>query len=158
VDAIRAVVLAGKFCVLNLHPQSLKILKESDLMPFVVFVAPPSLEKLRAKKRDRGETVKVRTKYSLSLIFFLYLNVYFLIFLKIRMMNSKRLSKRPEKWKRFTGTILIWLSSTATRNVPMANFSPKSIDSNANRSGCQPLGSIDLPIINNNINSYTTNR
>ena len=62
-DAIRAVVLAGKFCVLNLHPQSLKILKESDLMPFVVFVAPPSLEKLRAKKRDRGETVKVRPKY-----------------------------------------------------------------------------------------------
>jgi len=58
VDAIRAVVNAGKFCVLNLHPQSLKILKESDLMPFVVFVAPPSLEKLRAKKRDKGETFK----------------------------------------------------------------------------------------------------
>jgi MAGUK p55 subfamily protein 5 len=58
-DAIRTVVSAGKFCVLNLHPQSLKILKESNLMPFVVFVAPPSLEKLRAKKRDKGETVKV---------------------------------------------------------------------------------------------------
>ncbi|XP_046463580.1 protein lin-2-like isoform X5 [Daphnia pulex] len=57
-DAIRTVVSAGKFCVLNLHPQSLKILKESNLMPFVVFVAPPSLEKLRAKKRDKGETVK----------------------------------------------------------------------------------------------------
>lgn len=59
VDAIRAVVNAGKFCVLNLHPQSLKILKESDLMPFVVFIAPPSLEKLRAKKRDKNEPVKV---------------------------------------------------------------------------------------------------
>ena len=58
-DAIRTVVSAGKFCVLNLHPQSLKILKESNLMPFVVFVAPPSLEKLRAKKRDKGEAVKV---------------------------------------------------------------------------------------------------
>jgi len=58
VDAIRAVVNAGKFCVLNLHPQSLKILKDSDLMPFVVFVAPPSLDKLRAKKRDKGETFK----------------------------------------------------------------------------------------------------
>lgn len=58
-DAIRAVVSAGKFCVLNLHPQSLKILKESNLMPFVVFVAPPSLEKLRAKKRSKGEAVKV---------------------------------------------------------------------------------------------------
>jgi len=57
-DAIRAVVNAGKFCVLNLHPLSLKILKESDLMPFVVFVAPPSLEKLRAKKREKGEPFK----------------------------------------------------------------------------------------------------
>lgn len=62
-DAIRTVVSAGKFCVLNLHPQSLKILKESNLMPFVVFVAPPSLEKLRAKKRDKGETVKVKISF-----------------------------------------------------------------------------------------------
>lgn len=58
-DAVRTVVSAGKFCVLNLHPQSLKILKESDLMPFVVFVAPPSLEKLRAKKREKNEHIKV---------------------------------------------------------------------------------------------------
>jgi Guanylate kinase len=62
-DAIRAVVNAGKFCVLNLHPLSLKILKESDLMPFVVFVAPPSLEKLRAKKREKGEPFKARSPF-----------------------------------------------------------------------------------------------
>lgn len=30
-DAIRSVVNAGKICVLNLHPQSLKILRSSDL-------------------------------------------------------------------------------------------------------------------------------
>lgn len=46
-DAIRSVIESGKTCVLNLHPQSLKILKKSDLMPYVVFIAPPSLEKLR---------------------------------------------------------------------------------------------------------------
>ena len=28
------------------HPQSLKILKSSDLMPYVVFVAPPSLQQV----------------------------------------------------------------------------------------------------------------
>ncbi|CAL4062141.1 unnamed protein product, partial [Meganyctiphanes norvegica] len=56
--AIRAVVNSGKICVLNLHPLSLKILKNSDLKPFVVFVAPPSLEKLRQKKQKLGEPVK----------------------------------------------------------------------------------------------------
>ncbi|XP_076049029.1 uncharacterized protein LOC143029832 isoform X2 [Oratosquilla oratoria] len=57
-NAIRAVVNSGKICVLNLHPLSLKILKSSDLKPFVVFVAPPSLEKLRQKKQKLGENVK----------------------------------------------------------------------------------------------------
>ena len=32
---------------MTLHPQSLKILKSSDLMPYVVFVAPPSLQQVR---------------------------------------------------------------------------------------------------------------
>nr|CAD7265634.1 unnamed protein product [Timema shepardi] len=56
-DAIRSVVNSGKICVLNLHPQSLKILRNSDLKPFVVFVAPPSLEKLQQKKMN-GELYK----------------------------------------------------------------------------------------------------
>lgn len=58
-DAIRSVVNSGKICVLNLHPQSLKILRTSDLKPYVVFVAPPSLEKLRQKKIRSGEAYKV---------------------------------------------------------------------------------------------------
>ncbi|KAF2898257.1 hypothetical protein ILUMI_07920 [Ignelater luminosus] len=57
-DAIRSVVNSGKICVLNLHPQSLKILRTSDLKPYVVFVAPPSLEKLRQKKIRCGEAFK----------------------------------------------------------------------------------------------------
>ncbi|GFG39049.1 hypothetical protein Cfor_01515 [Coptotermes formosanus] len=57
-DAIRSVVNSGKICVLNLHPQSLKILRNSDLKPYVVFVAPPSLEKLRQKKIRCGEAFK----------------------------------------------------------------------------------------------------
>lgn len=57
-EAIRAVVNSGKICVLNLHPQSLKILRTSDLKPYVVFVAPPSLERLRQKKIKNGESYK----------------------------------------------------------------------------------------------------
>lgn len=50
---------SGKICVLNLHPQSLKLLRASDLKPYVVLVAPPSLEKLRQKKERNGEPYKV---------------------------------------------------------------------------------------------------
>ncbi|CAB3378822.1 Hypothetical predicted protein [Cloeon dipterum] len=57
-EAIRGVVNSSKICVLNLHPQSLKILRTSDLKPYVVFVAPPSLEKLRQKKLRNGETFR----------------------------------------------------------------------------------------------------
>jgi len=57
-DAIRTVVNSGKICVLNLHPQSLKILKASDLKPFVVFVAPPSLEKMRQNRAKLNVNVK----------------------------------------------------------------------------------------------------
>ncbi|XP_026330894.1 MAGUK p55 subfamily member 5 isoform X5 [Hyposmocoma kahamanoa] len=57
-DAIREVVNSGKICVLNLHPQSLKILRNSDLKPYTVFVAPPSLEKLRQKKIRNAEAFK----------------------------------------------------------------------------------------------------
>ncbi|CAG5043433.1 unnamed protein product [Parnassius apollo] len=57
-EAIREVVNSGKICVLNLHPQSLRILRNSDLKPYTVFVAPPSLEKLRQKKIRNGEAFK----------------------------------------------------------------------------------------------------
>ncbi|OQR75587.1 MAGUK p55 subfamily member 5-like, partial [Tropilaelaps mercedesae] len=58
IQAIRAVVLAGQICVLNLHPESLKILKRSDLKPYVIFIAPPSLEKLRQNRVKVGASVK----------------------------------------------------------------------------------------------------
>jgi guanylate kinase len=53
-------VASGKICVLNLHPQSLKLLRQSDLKPYTVLVAPPSLEKLRQKRIRAGEPYKVR--------------------------------------------------------------------------------------------------
>jgi MAGUK p55 subfamily protein 5 len=57
------VVESGKICVLNLHPQSLKILRQSDLKPYTVLVAPPSLEKLRQKKIRAGEPYKVSGRW-----------------------------------------------------------------------------------------------
>ncbi|KAI8477800.1 protein localization to myelin sheath abaxonal region [Branchiostoma belcheri] len=57
-DAIRRVINSNKVCVLNLHPQALKILKNSDLKPFIVFVAPPGLEKLRQLRNKMGDHPK----------------------------------------------------------------------------------------------------
>lgn len=58
-EAIRTVVSSGKICVLNLHPQSLKLLRASDLKPYVILVSPPSLDVLRQKKVRSGEAFKV---------------------------------------------------------------------------------------------------
>ena len=49
-ESIRNVVFSEKICVLNLHPQCLKMLKSSNLMPYVVFVAPGNLDKLKKFK------------------------------------------------------------------------------------------------------------
>ncbi|XP_028967512.1 MAGUK p55 subfamily member 5 [Galendromus occidentalis] len=57
-QAIRAIVHSGQICVLNLHPESLKILKRSDLKPYIIFIAPPSLEKLRQNRVKVGASVK----------------------------------------------------------------------------------------------------
>ncbi|XP_070570219.1 MAGUK p55 subfamily member 7-like [Ptychodera flava] len=49
-DSIYDVVNAAKVCILNVHPQALKMLKISDVKPYVVFVKPPSLERLRVTR------------------------------------------------------------------------------------------------------------
>uniref|UniRef100_A0A3P8WER8 Protein PALS1 n=1 Tax=Cynoglossus semilaevis TaxID=244447 RepID=A0A3P8WER8_CYNSE len=47
-DSVRQVINTGKICVLCLHTQALKVLRSSDLKPYIIFVAPPSQERLRA--------------------------------------------------------------------------------------------------------------
>ncbi|XP_071796109.1 protein PALS1-like isoform X2 [Asterias amurensis] len=57
-EAIQAVVNSSKICVLNLHPQSLKVLKNSDLRPYFIFICPPSLDRLRQQRTEAGELLK----------------------------------------------------------------------------------------------------
>ncbi|XP_054652652.1 protein PALS1 [Dunckerocampus dactyliophorus] len=47
-DSVRQVINTGKICVLCLHTQALKVLRTSDLKPYIIFIAPPSQERLRA--------------------------------------------------------------------------------------------------------------
>ncbi|XP_077476558.1 protein PALS1-like [Stigmatopora argus] len=47
-DSVRQVINTGKICLLCLHTQALKALRSSDLKPYIIFIAPPSQERLRA--------------------------------------------------------------------------------------------------------------
>lgn len=58
IDSVRQVINSGKICVLNLHTQSLKLLKNSDLKPYIIFVAPPSQERLRAMMAKESKNPK----------------------------------------------------------------------------------------------------
>jgi len=46
-DSIREIIGSGKVCVLDCSPTCLKILKTSDYLPFVAFIAAPTLDQLR---------------------------------------------------------------------------------------------------------------
>ena len=64
-DAVRTVINSGKICVLNLQPSSLKILHESDLKPYVVFLTPPTLQTYRQQKAKYGEQYKVHSAFNI---------------------------------------------------------------------------------------------
>ncbi|XP_032402536.1 protein PALS1 [Xiphophorus hellerii] len=57
-DSVRQVINAGKICLLCLHTQALKVLRSSDLKPYIIFIAPPSQERLRALLLKDGKSPK----------------------------------------------------------------------------------------------------
>ncbi|XP_038047194.1 MAGUK p55 subfamily member 6-like isoform X2 [Patiria miniata] len=68
-DAIRAVNRSGKMCVLDINPQSLKLLRNSEFLPLVVFIKAPELESLRMiheAAKATGETEKHVTDQDLQ--------------------------------------------------------------------------------------------
>jgi len=53
-SAVETVQNSGKICILDIDVQGVMNVKKSTLMPYYVFVAPPSLEGLEARLRSRG--------------------------------------------------------------------------------------------------------
>ncbi|XP_064466026.1 MAGUK p55 subfamily member 7-like isoform X2 [Ornithodoros turicata] len=47
IEAVRSIVNAGYVCVMNPHPQALKMLRTAELKPFIIFIKPPCLEVLK---------------------------------------------------------------------------------------------------------------
>lgn len=69
IDSIHEVVNMGRTCILDVNPQALKILKTSEFMPYVVFIAAPELDILRAMHKavvDAGITTKLLTETNLK--------------------------------------------------------------------------------------------
>ncbi|XP_036406430.1 MAGUK p55 subfamily member 5-A-like [Megalops cyprinoides] len=58
-DSVRQAINAGKICLLCLHTRSLKVLRSSDLKPYIVFLAPPSQERLRTLLAKEGKKPKL---------------------------------------------------------------------------------------------------
>ncbi|XP_053553659.1 protein PALS1 [Bombina bombina] len=58
VDSVRQIINSGKICLLSLHTQALKMLRNSDLKPYIIFIAPPSQERLRALLAKEGRNPK----------------------------------------------------------------------------------------------------
>ncbi|XP_061568000.1 MAGUK p55 subfamily member 2a [Cololabis saira] len=54
-DSIHEVVEAGRVCILDANPQSLKVLRTSEFLPYVVFLQSPEFEVLKAMNRSAVE-------------------------------------------------------------------------------------------------------
>ncbi|VDM25196.1 unnamed protein product, partial [Toxocara canis] len=55
IAAVQAVVNRAKICLFTLKAENLKALRRTSLMPYVVFIAPPSLQQLRRQKELLGQ-------------------------------------------------------------------------------------------------------
>lgn len=58
-EAIKKVIDNSRICVLNLYPQALKTLRSTDLMPYIIYVGPPNLAKLKELKVKLNESYRV---------------------------------------------------------------------------------------------------
>ncbi|XP_029564155.1 MAGUK p55 subfamily member 5-A isoform X1 [Salmo trutta] len=57
-DSVRQVINSGRICLLCLHTKSLRVLWSSNLKPYVIFLAPPSQERLRTLLAKDGKNPK----------------------------------------------------------------------------------------------------
>ena len=57
IDSIKDVIKSGKMCVLDVAPNALKMLHNSqELMPFVIFIAAPGMDQLKQIYAERRAT------------------------------------------------------------------------------------------------------
>lgn len=58
-ESIKKVIDNNRVCVLNLYPQALRTLRDSDLMPYIIYIGPSNLAKLKDLKAKMNESYRV---------------------------------------------------------------------------------------------------
>ena len=61
-EAVERVVKKGLTPLLSLRPQSLKAMRATGLMPFVIFISPRSLERLRINRQKNPNTHNLKVR------------------------------------------------------------------------------------------------
>ena len=71
-DSVKAIVNSGHVCILNPHYQALKMLRTPQLKPYIIYIKPPPLDRLKETRNavharstfdvnnSRGFTVRMR--------------------------------------------------------------------------------------------------
>ncbi|XP_066441792.1 MAGUK p55 subfamily member 7 isoform X1 [Eleutherodactylus coqui] len=52
IDSVRSVLAKNKVCLLDIQPHSIKHLRTYEFKPFVIFIKPPSIERLRETRKN----------------------------------------------------------------------------------------------------------
>lgn len=65
-DSIRRVASSGRHCILNLHCEALKVLKASDVKPYVVFISPPTYDRILTLRRGKVDPFNPKPSGQLS--------------------------------------------------------------------------------------------
>lgn len=52
IDSVRSVLAKNKVCLLDIQPSSIKHLRTYEFKPYVIFIKPPSIERLRETRRN----------------------------------------------------------------------------------------------------------
>jgi guanylate kinase len=70
VEAVRSITQQGRRCILDIEVQGVRQIKQTDLNPVYLFIAPPSIADLRARLSGRGtdtpEAIQKRLATALS--------------------------------------------------------------------------------------------
>lgn len=52
VDSVKAVVNQNRICILNPHPQAIRMLRTPDIKPFVIYIKPPPFPALKETRQS----------------------------------------------------------------------------------------------------------
>ncbi|XP_020823744.1 MAGUK p55 subfamily member 4 [Phascolarctos cinereus] len=65
VDAVRKVLDEGKVCVMDLEPQSIQVARTHELKPYVIFIKPSTLNRMRQSRKN----ARIITDYYVNIKF-----------------------------------------------------------------------------------------